>query len=262
MIYAKVILFVFSLTTLPVFAGVSVDKGYRLSGEAVMKDFKLMKLTPEKHSLASHIVKVNYKIPKSDALEIAHNILSVSACFKIDPWVLTGLIHKESSFNKDAVSATNAVGLTQFTSSGFKEVNDQLGFRGREGATENATLYFTSKIRDCIDPSWVDLWARVTVPETDPEFYRLLKEEIRKDIPSAITYGAILLKTYVAFIDTKTNRSVDEENVDLPKSEIYFRALQIYNGEEGEAKVNYAKNVFKNVKAAYPKRIDFPFLAD
>lgn len=262
MIYAKVFLFLFSLVTLAASAEESIDKGYRLPSETVIKDFTLMKLTPEKHSLAAHIVKINYKIEKRQALEIAHHILNVSSCLKIDPWVLTGLIQKESSFNKDAVSATNAAGLTQFTSSGIKEVNDQLGLRGREGATENAILYFSSKIRDCIDPSWVDLWVRVEVPETDPNFYRLIKDEIRRDIPTAITYGAILLKTYVAFIDTKTNRTDDEEEVDLPTSEIYFRALQIYNGEDGEAKVNYAKNVFKNLQGAYPNRVNFPFLVD
>jgi len=262
MIYAKVILFLFSLTTLSAFAEESIDKGYRLPGETVIKDYKLMKLTPEKSALASHIVKINYKIEKRMALEIAHNILSVSACFRIDPWVLTGLIQKESSFNKDAVSPTNAAGLTQFTSSGLKEVNDQLGFRGREGATENATLYFTSKIKDCVDPSWVDLWVRINLPETDPEFYRQLKEEIKRDIPTAITYGAILLKTYVGFIDSKSSRSTAEEDIDLPTSEIYFRALQIYNGEDGEAKVNYAKNVFKNLQGFYPNTINFPFLAD
>lgn len=261
MIYAKVILFSFSLITLSAFAEESFDKGYRLPGETVIKDFKLMKLTPVKHDLAAHIVKINYKIPRVQAQEIAHHILKVSDCFKIDPWVLTGLIQKESSFNKDAVSQTNAAGLTQFTSSGLKEVNDQLGFRGREAATENAIIYFNSKIKSCIDPSWVDLWVRVELPETDPEFYRQLKEEIKRDIPTAITYGAILLKTYVAFIDTKTNRA-DGEEVDLPTSEIYFRALQIYNGEEGVAKVNYAKNVFKNLQGFYPNRVNFPFLAD
>lgn len=261
MIYAKVILFLFSLTAFTVSAEEDVDKGFRLPGETVIKDFTLMKLTPEKHSLASHIVKINYKIPKAQALEIAHHILNVSACFKVDPWVLIGLIQKESSFNKDAVSPTNAAGLTQFTSSGLKEVNDQLGFRGREGATENATLYFTSKIKDCIDPSWIDLWVRVELPETDPEFYRQIKEEIKRDIPTAITYGAILLKTYVASVDTKVNR-IDSQEVNVPMSEIYFRALQIYNGEEGEAKVNYAKNVFKNLQGAYPNKVNFPFLAD
>lgn len=260
MIYAKLILFLISLVTLSAFAEESIDKGYRLPGDNVIKDFKLMSLTPEKIYIANHIIKINYKIPRHEAMDIAHHILNISSCLKIDPWVLTGLIQKESSFNKNAVSPTNAVGLTQFTSSGFKEVNDQLGMRGREGATENATLYFSTKIRDCIDPSWVDLWVRVEVPESDPTFYNLLKEEVKNDIKTAITYGAILLKTYVAYIDTKTNR-LDGE-ADIPTSQLYFQALQIYNGEDGDAKVKYAKNVFKNLQGAYPREVNFPFLAD
>jgi hypothetical protein len=46
----------------------------------------------------------------------------------------------------------------------------------------------------------------------------------------------------------------------LQDSEIYFQALQIYNGEEGDAKVRYAKNIFINLKNIYPQEVNFPFL--
>ncbi len=235
-----------------------MDKGYRLPSESVSKDFTLMKLSPEKDYLVKYIIKTNYKIPKDEAQLIAENIIKASACFDIDPWILTGLIQKESSFKKDAVSPTNAAGLTQFTSLGFKEVNDQLGIRGKEGASESAITYYNTKIDECIDPDWVNLWQKVAVSEDDPEFFNLLKEEVKKDIGVAITYGAILLKTYVAYIDIKNIRN----NVELPTSEIYFQALQIYNGEEGDAKVKYAKAIFQNLKNLYPNEVDFPFLAD
>lgn len=215
-----------------------------------------MKLTPEEDNLVKYIIKTNYKISKEEALEISSNILKISSCFNLDPWILTGLIQKESSFKRDAVSPTNAAGLTQFTSVGFKEVNDQLGFRGREGASEGAILYFNTKINECVDPAWKNLWDKVSVAEDDPEFYNLLKEEIKKDIGVAITYGAILLKTYVAYVDLKNIRN----NVELPTSQIYFQALQIYNGEEGDAKVKYAKAIFQNLKALYPTPVNFDFL--
>lgn len=251
----KIILFLFSIiTSLTAKAAVEVDdKGYRLSGDAVIKDYTLMKLNPTQSHLANHIVKINPRVKRHEANEIAENVITVSSCFNVDPWILTALIQKESTFQKDAVSPTNAAGLTQFTTIGFKEVHDQLGYRGREGATENATLYFTSKIRNCIDASWVDLWARVDAPDTDPNYYNLLKEEIKRDIPTAITYGAILLKTYVAFVDSRTE-------VELSRSELYYQALQIYNGEPGEAKVRYAKNIFRNLQGVYPAPIKFPFL--
>lgn len=232
------------------------EKGYRLPGEAVIKDFTIMRLTPTEDYLVKYILKTNHKVPRAEAEEIAANVLKVSGCFKIDPWLLTGLIQKESSFKKDAVSPTNAAGLTQFTSLGFREVNDQLGLRGREGATENATLYFNSKIRDCVDASWVDLWNRVPVTPEDPDFFNLLKEEIKTNIPTAITYGSILLKTYVAYVDNKASKA----DIPLSISETYYQALQIYNGEEGNAKVNYARAIFKNLQNLYPHKVNFPFL--
>lgn len=251
----KIILFLFSLTITLAANAVDVDdKGYRINGDTVIKDYTLMKLTPSQSYLAGHIVKINYKVSRLEANEIAENILNVSSCFDVDPWVLTALIQKESAFQRNAVSQTNAAGLTQFTTIGFKEVHDQLGYRGREGATENATLYFTSKIRNCVDPSWIDLWARINVSDSHPNYYNLLKEELKRDITSAITYGAILLKTYVAFVDIRNG--TDE----LSRSELYYQALQIYNGEPGDAKVRYAKNVFTNLQGAYPTKVVFPFL--
>ena len=233
-----------------------VEKGYRLSGESVMKDFTLMRLTPSEDHLIKYILKTNHKVPREEAVAIASNVLKVSECLKLDPWFLTGLIQKESTFKRDAVSQTNAAGLTQFTTIGIKEVNDQLGLRGREGATENATLYYSSKIRDCIDPGWVDLWNRVPVTPKDSDFFNLIKEEIKTDIPAAVTYGAILLKTYIAYVDSRSAKT----GVDLSLSEIYYQALQIYNGEKGNAKVYYARAIFKNVQNLYPQKVNFPFL--
>ncbi len=233
-----------------------VDKGFRLPGDFVTKNYSMMKRTPEEDYLSDYIIKANYKIPREEADEIAKHVVKISACFKIDPWVLTGLIQKESSFKRDAVSPTNAAGLTQFTSSGFKEVNDQLGFRGREAATDAAILYFNAQILECVDEKWVDLWERVGVPETHIDFYNLSKEEIKKDIQTAVTYGAILLKTYVAYADIRGSRL----EIRPTMSETYYQALQIYNGEEGDAKVKYAKNIFINLKAAYPVPVNFPFL--
>jgi hypothetical protein len=258
MIYSQILLFLLSFQPNPAFAQEMIDKGYRLPNDSVSKDFTLMALALEEDFLTKYIIKTNYQVDKNEAALIAQNILKVSKCFNLDPWVLTGLVQKESSFKKDAVSATDATGLTQFTSSGFQEVNDQLGFHGKSGATDVATLYYSTRLKECIDPNWVDLWLRVGVPEQDPNFYSLLKAEVKADIPTALTYGAILLKTYVSFIDSRALKS----DTPLSISETYFQALQIYNGEEGDAKVKYAKGVFNNLKTLYPKEVNFPFLQD
>lgn len=251
----KFILFLFCLTTTLTLNAVELtDKGYRNTIESIIKDYTLLNITPSARQLADHIKDINYMVTRKEAKEIAQNILNVSYCFEIDPWILMSLIQKESSFDRYAMSPTNAAGLTQFTSVGFIEVHDQLGYRGRKGAPESATLYFTSKIRKCIDSNWVDLWSRVNILDTEPGYYDLLKEELKSDITAAITYGAILLKTYLAYIDAK------DGSEELSTSEIYYAALIIYNGEEGEAKIQYAKSVFRNLQRAYPKPLEFPFL--
>lgn len=232
-----------------------INKGFRIPESTIEKDFTLMSLDLEEVYLSRYILKKNFKVSRLDAREIAQQVIKISSCFKVDPWLLTALIQKESSFKKDAVSATNAAGLTQFTTSGFKEVNDQLGLRGRAGAIEQTTLYFSGTIRGCINESWVDLWNRLNVPETDLLFYSSAKELIKKDLELAITYGAILLKTYVAAIDVKMQRL--ETPISL--SETYYQALQVYNGEPGDAKVKYAKNIFLNLQNMYPRKVKFSF---
>lgn len=234
------------------------DKGYWLSPISVAKDFSLLRLKPTHDQIAKHIRKVNSALSRTQSTAIATDIIEISECFKIDPWLYTGLIQKESSFRQTVSSPTGAAGFTQFTTLGLKEVNDQLGMRGRTGAHYKSIQYFTQKIKNCVDPTWIDLWDRVNVAESDPEFYKLLKEEIKSDTRAAIAYGAILLKTYVARVDDRA----DDENKKMQKSEIYYDALQIYNGEEGDAKVRYAKNVFKNMKSLYPKDLNFSFLND
>lgn len=232
------------------------DKGYWLSPASVVKDFTLLRIRPTVDQLSKHIKKINSSLSKKETDAIATDIVEVCECLKVDPWLFTGLIQKESSFRQEVSSPTGAVGLTQFTSLGLKEVNDQLGMRGRKGAHFKSISYFNSKIKECVDPTWTHLWDKVSVKQDDPEFYNALKSEIKNDTRVAITYGAVLLKTYVARVDDRA----DENKIQMQKSEIYYDALQIYNGEEGDAKVNYAKKVFKNMNQVYPKDLNFPFL--
>ena len=234
------------------------EKGFRFPNDLILADYKLMKLTPTIGSLSRNIKTINSNLENEEAKTYAKKILEVSQCFKIDPWVLTALIQKESSFKKDAISPTGAAGLTQFTAAGFKEVNDQLGFRGREGASETTTLYWKLTIKSCIDESWAELWHDVKLKEDDPEYYNILKQKLIDTPDVAIVYGAILLKTYVAHIANRAERNESE----LKDSEIYFNALQIYNGEEGDAKVRYAKNIFLNLKKIYPQEVNFSFLGE
>lgn len=231
-----------------------LNKGFRLPLDIITQDYTLLEKRPEAEYLRRYIQKANYKVPSSDAAAIAEGLVLVSQCLEIDPWIMTGLVQKESSFIKEAVSPTGAAGLTQFTAIGLKEVNDQLGLRGKTGAPEAVTFYFLTQVRGCVDSEWIELWRKIEVPENDPQFYPLLKNQLKQDITSSVLYGAILLKVYLSFI---TNKNQLETRL-LPLIDTYFQALQMYNGEEGEARVKYAKNVFKHTKSVYPDPIDLP----
>lgn len=247
--------FFFIFHSLNVFSHDVINKGFRLPLDLIESNFRLLDKEAEAIYLAKYIVKANYKIAKEESVLIARTISKVSSCLEIDPWLLTGLIQKESSFIRGAVSPTGAAGLTQFTNIAIKEVHDQLGMRGKTGAPEAVIFYFNEQIQKCINSNWVHLWLSIGVEENTPEFYPLLKEKLKTDVEAAVTYGALLLKVYLAFVKSKNLT----ENVDMELGEMYFHALQIYNGEEGEARVRYARNVFKNVKNAYPDPIEFPY---
>lgn len=254
-------LFLLSLlfTQSPAFADEENDwgenKGFFNTTELLEQKYYLFRLQLDQNFLAKHIVKTNYKIRSADAQELAEKIIRIAGCFHIDPWILAGLIQKESSFEKDAVSPTNAAGLTQFTTRGLKEVNDQLGLNGRVGTYVTNIAYFRERILSCVDPNWIDLWDQVTSTQADETFFKDLKEVLKRDTTLAITYGAVLLKTYTVSID----QAASKENIQLSMSDKYFLGLQRYNGEPGDKKIDYAKNIFDVVEKMYPNPVKFNF---
>lgn len=236
----------------------SEDKGFRLPEELISDSYFLMNKPLTENVLFKYITTVNINLSPSDAHELAHTLLSVANCFQIDPWILTGLVQQESWFNKDAVSKTGASGLTQFTNIGIKEVHDQLGQRGIIGAPESSINYFNSVLYECVNQNWVQLWEKVDVSPDHPEYYLKLKGMLKLDIVASLVYGAILLKTFVTYEQLKNIKQ--EKN--LQTSEIYFYALQRYNGEPGDAKIRYAKKIFSYLKLLYSGPIEFPFPTD
>lgn len=231
------------------------DKGFFNTTELVEQKYYLFRLLPEQNYLAKYIVRANYMIKSAEAQQLAGSIIRIAACFHVDPWVLTALIQKESSFVKDATSPTNAAGLTQFTTRGLKEVNDQLGLNGRVGTYVTNIAYFRDRILTCVNPNWVDLWDMVPTTQADETFFKDLKEVLKTDAEMAITYGAVLLKTYTVSIE----QAAQKEGLQLSMSEKYFLGLQRYNGEPGEKKIDYAKQIFDIVESMYPNTVKFNF---
>lgn len=231
------------------------DKGYFPENSSVLKNYQFLSEKLDENNLIKIIKRANYKLPKEEIKVLAQAIIKVSACFNIDPWFMTALIHKESSFEKTAVSPTNAAGLTQFTSSGIREVHDQLGQRPYFAHRKNIE-YFQEKIKSCIDPNWENIWTKIGSPEENENFFNDTKNVIKEDVTLAVTYGAILLKTYLAHIDSKD--VIGETQLSM--EEKYFMALRNYNGEPGINKFQYAKTTYELVKKMYPKELNISFI--
>lgn len=70
--------------------------------------------------ISSYIIGFYTKVPINEAEEIAENIVKYSLVHKVDPKFVTALIARESSFNKNAVSVTNARGLGQIKDFNYK----------------------------------------------------------------------------------------------------------------------------------------------
>lgn len=233
-----------------------VDKGFFPAPDSVLKNYEFLTVKLDQKSLERAIKRANYKLNKADITPLAESILRVSSCLAIDPWLFTGLIQKESSFEKDAVSPTFAAGLTQFTSSGLREVHDQLGINGSVGAHRKNIEYFQTKIKSCIDPNWQDVWLKFGKPEEDENFSSEVKNLLKEDVLLAVTYGGILLKTYLSHIDTKDTQ--EQTNYTLPEK--YFLSFVKYNGEPGENKILYAQEIFRLTQLMYPKNLDTTFI--
>lgn len=235
-----------------------LDKGFRLRTQSIYKHYTFVPLILDEIWLARQIRRGNPKLPESEVQILQKTIRKVSACFNIDAWMLTGLIYKESTFVKNAVSPTNAVGLTQFTTKGIMEVHDQLGHNGIIGAPEEITTYFRNKVYQCINPKWIDPWSMVKSLPGTTRFHNDIKNILKKDHLISVTYGAILLKTFLAYLDNRN----DAENLKMTMPELYYNAFQRYNGEEGDAKVRYAQTIFKLVKGMHPwpHKVTYPFM--
>lgn len=235
-----------------------VDKGYRLQPTSAYKNYTFIPYRLDVVYMSRQIKRINYKLTDAEIDDLAKAISKVTMCLNIDTWVLAGLIQKESSFVKTAVSGTNAAGLTQFTTSGINEVHDQLGLNGIVGAPAEITEYYRNKIYQCINVKWVDPWKLVKVKPGHPQFINQIKTLLKKDTLIAVTYGAILLKTYVANMD---NRNI-VNNLGYTTADVYYYALQNYNGEPGDAKVRYAQTIFRHIVEMHPKpnMLNFPFL--
>ncbi|MCO4752976.1 MAG: lytic transglycosylase domain-containing protein [Bacteriovoracaceae bacterium] len=167
---------------------------------------------------------------------LAENIVEASSCLDLDPIILTALIHKESTFKPDAKSPTGAVGLTQLTSAGIKEIKDQLGYRGLEYTRAENTKYLHLNLQRCMGVQRYKDFLSVMNKDT-----QYIKRVVQEQTLTSVYMGAILLKVYLAHI--KDGNPSEDIN------SMYQKALELYNGDDNRrayaSRILFYTNNFK-----------------
>ncbi len=194
--------------------------------------------------------------------ELAIEITRASYCFGTDPFVVSSKIRQESRFDMSAVSNTGAIGLTQLTAVGLKEILDQMGLRGEKYAYLDNKEYlgkaiacFAQKAAPAIlkdFPKIETVKLKNGRIEYTAETIKSLKAWVlpRKNMPKSearkvliqrqLFLGNSLLKIYLAY-----SKQVAPQR---PMLKHYESALRMFNGDN--IRVKYAKDVIKNARLA------------
>ncbi len=161
-----------------------------------------------------------------DPSRLAKEIIRSSRCYGVDPVVVTALIWRESNFKPAARSERGAVGLTQMTNPGIREVLDRLS-----PDSPRRLGYLRQLVSRC-HPS---ISVRVGEGEVTPLQLFDWKESIQKNPAEAVAFGVLLLKINLA--STRPRVIFGESAFDH-----YRGALERYNGDP-VIKDQFAKDV-------------------
>jgi hypothetical protein len=148
---------------------------------------------------------------------LSFQIIKASFCFGNDPFMVLAKLKRESAFNRTGISSGSAVGLTQMTGPGIKEVQHQMS--GNDGLSMPGVKAYFQRAISCFtgNPNY----SRFAGSTED------IKKAIRNDWKLDLIYGQILLKTYTAYTIAATSRT--RSITDLLAS--YRDSFVMYNGD-------------------------------
>lgn len=150
-------------------------------------------------------------------LSTAVQIVRASFCFGNDPLMIVAKIRRETSFSRTEVSSGSAVGWSQMTGAGIKEVQDQMS--GNSGiSVANARSTFQQAVR-CFTglQNWsVPSGQRVAV-----------QQRLSQSWAIDLMFGQIMMKAYVSY--TRANSGF--ANTLTGNQDAYREAFVMYNGD-------------------------------
>jgi hypothetical protein len=160
-------------------------------------------------------------LPQDHPKRLTRDLIQVTRCLGIDPLIFTALIWRESNFKPQAVSERGAVGLTQMTMPGIREVLERTHDRGYR-----RLRYARALFRKCAPSVFRNLPAQLT-----PATIARTKSIIAMSTLDGMVFGAFLLKLNLAGIRGSIHRW-----------DIYRAALERYNGDP-KVKALFAQDI-------------------
>ncbi|MGZ3724207.1 MAG: hypothetical protein ACXWQQ_00315 [Pseudobdellovibrio sp.] len=148
---------------------------------------------------------------------LAFEIVKASFCFGTDPLMTLAKIHRETDFSRMAISSGGAVGFSQMTGAGIKEVQEQMS--GDNSVSMPGTKEFFQNAIRCYtgNANYGQFTGdRVTV-----------QKALRADYRLDLIYGQILLKDYVSYTSATNKRTMSETD----SKSSYRDAFVLYNGD-------------------------------
>lgn len=158
---------------------------------------------------------------------LAVQIVRASFCFGNDPLMITSKIRRETSFSRMDISSGSAVGWSQMTGAGIKEVQDQMSGNSRI-SMPNARRTFQQAVR-CftgIRNFNIPTGGRVAI-----------QQKLREKWGLDLVFGQIMMKSYVSF--TRANGGFS--NTVLGNADAYREAFVMYNGDSRPVKGSCVK---------------------
>ncbi len=146
-------------------------------------------------------------------LELANLITTASFCFGTDPFMIAAKIRRETSFKRTGISTGGAVGFSQMTGAGIKEVQHQMS--GNSNISLPVARNIFQKGIECfIGPSQFNyaVGDRVSVQ-------KMIQTHPYVDF----IFGQILTKTYVSYAKSSIVSTLNKE--------AYRTGFALYNGD-------------------------------
>lgn len=178
----------------------------------------------------------------SDAVaRLSHEIVRVADCYQINPLIFSALIWRESNFNSAAKSHRGAVGLTQMTKIGVREVLEKIS-----NQSPRLSRSLQQQVQRCHPEVLHRLSQIVTHEIITDEVVVEWKNASLNSSHDSLMLGAVLLKIKMKRALAKYLRERSSNGMLTHEDEwmIYQKAIEHYNGD-AKVKARFAQDVMR-----------------